>query len=71
MSPPERRNPPLGRGGGSRNVHCLAASNTRDYSASPESPEAFAAQIVARRYRLSLPIARLVCDLAAIGARAL
>lgn len=69
MGAPEKRNPPLSRVGGSRNALCLGASNTREYNPSTDSMEASAAQFIAGKYRLPLRVARLVCDLARIGAR--
>ena len=61
----EKRSPaPRGnaehRGEGSRNGFLYTIE-------SPSSEADFAAQFIARRYRLPLPFARMVCNLASIG----
>lgn len=51
----------IGDGG----VLCVVAPNK--YANDPNSSTDFAVAVVARRYRLTAPVARVVCHLAGIG----
>lgn len=66
-APPEMRSPAPCVNMGNRAG--IVRSNSPVDITLPESEEAFAAAFVARKYRLALPVARLVCDLAVIGRR--
>lgn len=52
---------------GAGNMHRLAADDSREHSAQQAEIESYAAEYVARRYRLAPSVARLVCRLARIG----
>lgn len=52
---------------GAGNVHRLAADDFREHSAQQAEIESYAAEYVARRYRLAPSVARMVCRLARIG----
>lgn len=66
-APPKKENPPLASRGGLQKVHCLAAKDKAEHTADEPILEGLAARWIARKARVSLPAARLVCDLAGIG----
>ena len=63
-APPEMRSPAPRANAGNR---AEVVRNDMTYSTPTEQPEAFAASYVAQHFRLSLPMARLVCRRARIG----
>jgi hypothetical protein len=68
-APSEMKNPPLVQRGGLVNVHRLAADDIYKNTTTYESTEAFAVEFVARRCRITLPMARTVVALAGIAGR--
>lgn len=63
----QTENPGVLARAGAGNVHRLAADDFREHSAKQTEIESYAADYVARRYRLAPSVARLVCRLARIG----
>lgn len=70
--PPEQRNAaPVTRDGGYfRNGFSLEGTAATTYSLPSLSATEYAANLVARRHRLTPPVSRLVCDLAGLGGAA-
>ncbi len=67
MHPRKRNDPDAWRCAGAGNVTCWQADDSREHSAKQAEIESYAAEYVARRYRLAPSVARLVCRLARIG----
>lgn len=65
-APPEMRSPAPALASGLDRAVSVRSNSVVDIT-KLESPEAFAVAFVAQRYRLTPPLARLVCSLAQIG----
>lgn len=64
MSQPEQRTPVLA---GTGDAEVESSVRTPFYFLSATDATDFAAHTIARRHRLTMPTARLICDLASLG----
>ena len=63
----QKRNPTAEDGGAAENIKAGRAIDKRQNSFPAFQSPAFAAALLVRRYGLTPPLARLVCELARIG----